>query len=639
MPRVTRRSTKRKAEEEVADKTAVTSTNQQSLPNTRFGQASEVITRYFGIQGVPRRFTKPSSDNGSTDSIHSCPPSSEDEYEDEVAIVEDMQSEPAPQLQEGTESSTSLVTEWLSTTPEPDKDDTRSIPSPWKTRKTTSETSTLSASKEHQPCSPLNSQDLHHQSDSMDIDPPRSPQQTSLSFKPIEPPSTDFEFQVQYNTISGNKLKTRSLSPYVSGSPLGGESELVQRPHSIPPERTTPNLVLETVLGCSDLFNRGDASASQADISESLVDDQLHLPILPGEQIPITEHQISAWNPSSSRSSSPLSSPPDSPTMQLLDMINFPVSATPSALESADSATLPTTEACSEPRTSPVYETSVQALDQAIVVPLSAQPAPIPDHSYLLRPSVQSAPAPVRHAVPLSKMDKVPRVASQVPKKRALVVGSREERDILVRLYVQEAGELTTIKTKLSYLGNRIGQVKGVKETERMLRILGQAEDDGELTLRSIHRKRAEEIRQRDAKVEGQNAKQVKSGEERSGSLSTSNIKNIVGDGAVAAKVGAADSTYTDISMTDVGDKVDVDSGANLEQPAVTKGKTAAKEEHIEDMIHVCMGLFTSRQDLARTTKAAGANAGNETAGNPLESWALHTCAKCRLWAMEEEGI
>lgn len=53
-----------------------TATNQQPLPNTKFGQASEVITRYIGIQGVPRRFTQLNIDNESADSLHSCPPSS-----------------------------------------------------------------------------------------------------------------------------------------------------------------------------------------------------------------------------------------------------------------------------------------------------------------------------------------------------------------------------------------------------------------------------------------------------------------------------------------------------------------------------------------------------------------------------------
>ncbi|KAK0669055.1 hypothetical protein QBC41DRAFT_356072 [Cercophora samala] len=530
------------AEEKAAEKTLGVATQPQ-VQNPKFGQASEVIT------------------------------SSEDEYEDEEVVV-DTPLEPAPQRQESTEPS-SLVSEWLATTPD-------------LSSKTVSGSNTPSASGESQPFPPLGLGDVHHQNDLMDIDVPTPPPQLPVGLKPADWPSTNSQGQTQSTVLSHNKLSTRSLSP--SLGPLGGESQLVQRSHSLPEDRTRPGLVLDTALSRSYLVNRGDASASEGDIGESLVENQPHAPVLSGEEMQTTEHRIPACNTVSSRESSPLSSVPDSPTMQLLGMMNFsPALQSPSIPEPADPPTFPTTESCFEPRTSPGHEMEVQASNLLHVVAPSLQPAPTNPVEPFSNPSVTT---------------KIPRVRHGATKRRILVVGSREERDTLVALYVQEAGELKTVKTALSYLCNRIGLVKGVQETERLLRLLGQAEDDGEVTLRAIHRKRVRELKQRDAKDRG---------------LASPTVEDTVEGGAVELGTDENDEN-SDVPMMDVGEKVNLDSGDNL------RHQIAAKEEHIEDIIYVCMGLFTRQQPLARATKV-----GSSTAENTLEPWALHTCAKCRV--------
>ncbi|KAK0732439.1 hypothetical protein B0T21DRAFT_452036 [Apiosordaria backusii] len=609
MSRETRRNMKRKAEEKPAKNVTRTATSQPLPQNPESGQASEVIARYFGFQGVPRRFTKPSSDKGSTSSLQSCPASSEDEYENEEAVV-DKPSEPVPQRQESTDSS-SLGTERLTTTLEPKQKEDSSPPTPRKRRRTISEAGSMTFT-ESQHDSPPQNEDREVEAMALDSEP--SPARLRFNLKPINQSSSDLQCQTQSNTMLGAKPLARSLSPDVSGRPQAHISQPIQRSHSTPPDQAKSSSAPDPAPPRSYLPDEADTSIPRVSVNESLKEDVSQAPTLSNNRTLSTEYDDSTLITTVPHGSSPLSSAPDS-LLESGDLVTPPLaleSPGPPNPESVPPTELLTTEAYFEPRTSPVGEMDIQAPDPSQAAMSFEPPEDIP----VQQGSESSVPG------------RVSRVRSRVVRKQKLIADSKEERAALVALYVQKSGNLKVIQNTLHDLSNSKFS-KGLQETERLLRILGQAEDDGEVTLTTLHRRRVKKLREQDA--------EVGDGGEKQHLEEDNDAEHNDGDGAGAAELQPMDDNgSTDVSMTDVGDEAAMGSGVRHQHQKATRRQIAEDEEHTEDIIYVREGLRPSRHPLTRVKEAAAKKVKKKKAENISKRWAFHSCVRCRVGLLDE---
>ncbi|KAK4202951.1 hypothetical protein QBC40DRAFT_262933 [Triangularia verruculosa] len=621
MARQTRHSLKRKAEENAAE-TAETAATSQSVPfNTKFGQASEVISRYFGFRGVPRRFTKPSSDNGSSSSLHSCPASSEDEYEDEEDIA-NIPPKPASPRREGPDSS-SLATERLTLTPEAKQKDAHLPPTPKKRRTVISEAGTPPTSESHHYSPLLRSEDAGNETESIELSPQSPTRRLSLSLRPIDRLSTYQQPQTKSSAILHTQSLTRSQSPISTGGTQALESKTVRRAHSAPHDRdkASPTPMLE--LTRSDSLDETDDQTPNVD--QPFADDLLHDQTLLQNDTPASEYRGPTQNDPDSRDPSPPpSSRADSP-LEPLNMVEYPPlqhSPSSSALESINTPPLPTTELRFEPRTSPASESHTEDLEPSRATTSSKQ--------------TEETPTEDESNVKVSA--RAPRTRHGVTKKRTLFPGSKEEREVLVALYTQENGDIQTIRSALQHLsGDRF--TRGRRETERLLRILGQAENDGEVTLRGEHRRRARELKRRDAQLGSQTEEHHSGSQSHDERPSSVHVESNAEGTPSATGFLAEDDIQGPDEPIDAVKDVDMNTNTTSQQKETSNIQVAEDAEHTEDIIYVFGGLRPSRSPGATVKQTAVERPRKSKAvrtNNTTGCRAFHSCVRCRVGLLDE---